>query len=204
MHSVLTIDSPATSHDLTTLAAVKAELGITDTTEDGNLAVWITAASQAAEAYCDRVFVEETVTETFRNRRGINLDGLVLARSPLSELISVTADGETLTEDVEFEQDPGSAILYRISNGKSCHWRFTSLVANYKAGFPADKIPVNLARAALVMVKLLRGSATRDPAVKSENMLGTYSYTLFGGADIHEGMPADVAALLSPYRNISV
>ena len=63
---MLTVTSPASTFDLALLASVKSELSITDRSEDANLARWIGQASTAIAAYCNRVFVTETVSETFR------------------------------------------------------------------------------------------------------------------------------------------
>jgi hypothetical protein len=69
MNSILTVTTPASSYDLTALATVKTELGITDNTENDKLRTWITQASIIAASYCRRVFARETLTETFRPAR---------------------------------------------------------------------------------------------------------------------------------------
>ena len=63
------------------LATVKAELGITDRSEDENLARWIKQASDAVSKHCNRVFAQETLSETFRLK--CREDGLLLARFPV-------------------------------------------------------------------------------------------------------------------------
>lgn len=216
MHSILTVNTAATSYDLTTLAAVKAELGITGTDEDTAITAWITQASQAAALYCNRVFAEETVTETFRDSGHVRYgqsdkfwqrprEAWLLARNPVTAVASVVEDDTALVQgtDYEFASD---GVLYRLSNGYARHWRFyKSLVVRYTAGFPGNATPVPLARSAISLVKLLRASATRDPALRSENILsGLYSYTLFNSTEFPSGIPADVEALLAPYRNITI
>jgi hypothetical protein len=102
MNSILTVTDAATSYDLTTLANVKAELGITSGDGDTILRRYISGASQAAMQYCNRVFAVETVSEQFlpgrreRMIRGI-VSPLQLSRWPLTAVSSVTEDGAALT-----------------------------------------------------------------------------------------------------------
>ena len=49
--------------DLVSLASVKVELGLADTSKDSNLLVWITQASNSAARFCNRVFPIETFQE---------------------------------------------------------------------------------------------------------------------------------------------
>jgi hypothetical protein len=58
----------ATTIDLLTLAELKTMLGIstTDTSEDAQLAMWITQFSDMVATMCNRVFAKEKVEETWR------------------------------------------------------------------------------------------------------------------------------------------
>lgn len=206
MYSNLVVTGAAGSYDLTTLAVVKAELSISGTTEDTAIATWITQASQAAAEYCNRVFPSETVAETFRERESfVKHDRIVLARFPVSAVASVVEDSTALVVGTDYEIDKDRGFLYRLSAGVNVDWSFTSLVVTYTAGYAT--LPVLLGRAAISLVKLLRANATRDPSLRSENILsGLYSYTLFNpGSDFAAGgMPADITAQLDFYRNITV
>jgi hypothetical protein len=62
---ITTVVTPASSHDLTTLDAVKDELPISGNGSDAILGRYISGASQAVEQYCNRVFVVETVSDQF-------------------------------------------------------------------------------------------------------------------------------------------
>lgn len=55
--------------DYVTLAEIKSFLRVSDTQDDAELTIWITAASRAIDAYCNRQFGKETVTITRTYRR---------------------------------------------------------------------------------------------------------------------------------------
>jgi hypothetical protein len=214
MKSLLTVVTPAPSQDLTLLATVKAELGITVTTEDPAIETWIDQASAACAAYCNRVFGSETVTETFRNLTSIRdrlrrekPDVLLLERFPVTAFTSIVEDGTALIEDTDYECDPATGRLYRLLSDGLVNWEFDKLAVTYTGGYALlGALPLTIERACIGMVKLLRANATRDPALRSENILsGLYSYTLFDpGSYGVSGFPADIEADLAPFRNISV
>jgi len=62
---ISTVISAASTYDLTTLADVKDDLGITSTASDATLARMISAVSAAVANYCNTVFPVETVCDTF-------------------------------------------------------------------------------------------------------------------------------------------
>lgn len=106
---------------LTTLARVKAELGITDALKDALLEGWINDASEAIERRCGRKFQRAEVLEKLR---GTGTQSLLLSRTPVVSVTSVEVDG-TMLEDDDYEIDDGGAgILNRESgwptSGESC------------------------------------------------------------------------------------
>jgi hypothetical protein len=216
MNSVLTVNTVATTYDLTTLATVKAELGLTTTAEDTNLATWITQASAACAAYCNRVFGLETVTEVFRNKflypfrsdNYRNIASIILTRTPVTSLDVLTQDGVILAADVDYQLDPEEGLIYRLnsSDDSLSQWYFKKLVVNYKGGYAlVGTLPHNIERACITQVQAIRASASRDPNVKSENLPGVLSTTYWSpGANDNGALAPEVTALLDPYRNVSV
>ena len=100
---------PLTVHALTTLQAVKDELGIMDSSKDSVLERLINAASEAIEQYCGRHFeYEQGVQETLAGTGGSRL---VLSRIPVRAVTSVTVSGMPLDDYVV--EDPKAGILYR-------------------------------------------------------------------------------------------
>ena len=64
------------------LETVRAELGVTDRSEDENLARWIRQASDVISKYFNRTFAQETIDETFR--RATRSDDILLSRYPVA------------------------------------------------------------------------------------------------------------------------
>src|SRR4051812_48224477 len=102
MQTSLTVVTPALSFALTRVDTVKAELGLTGSSEDDQIDDYIWQASSAITGYLGRVIAEETVTETFRftAQEACRWDAiqLVLARYPVTDIDSVVAGGTALDE----------------------------------------------------------------------------------------------------------
>lgn len=215
MQSVLIVNTPATSSDLTILANVKAELSLITTAEDVNLATWITQASGACAAYCNRTFGLETVTETFRNRFSYiyrqfdnRVEKILLVRNPVVAINSIVQDGTPLVQDVDYQLDPEEGILYRLdpTTDAITHWGFSKLVVNYSGGYQLiGSLPYNVERACITQVKAIRGNASRDQQVKSETIPGVLTTAYWSaGANENGALEPEVTALLDPFRNVSV
>jgi hypothetical protein len=213
MQTVLIVNTPADSSNLTDLATIKAELGITDTSEDTNLTTWIAQASASCAAYCDRVFGLEVVTETFRNRFSFvyrtenRVDSIRLARNPVVTITSIVCDTVVLVQDVDYELDPVEGILYRLDGFDNIiQWCFAKLVINYSGGWALiGTLPLNIERACIVQVKSIRSDATRDTSVKSESIPGVLSTTYVTSNNTDSVSLDPIAAgFLDPYRNIGV
>lgn len=106
----ITITVPATETRLTTLERVKAELGVTDTTDDAVLEGMLDRASSAIADETRRVFGVHTVTETL-DGTGSRLLGL--SRTPIIAVSAVLEDGTAIT-DYSIE-DAGAGALYRAN-----------------------------------------------------------------------------------------
>lgn len=208
MKSVLTVVTPAESVDLTVLANVKAELGISTTAEDVNLETWIDQASGVITGACNRVFGKETVTESFRNRVPlIEPERIVLRRTPVTSITSVVENGTTLVEDTDYEIDYDSGIMTRLSGDYETRWSFRTLVVTYAGGYDLlGTLPIAIEKATIVLVKQFRSAANRDPLLKSEEIPGVLTQTFWvgGTGDKSNGIPHEVETLIAPYRDIAV
>src|SRR5581483_4195480 len=98
-----------TSYDLTTLAIVKDELGITGTKSDATLKRYLSSASASAAQYCNRVFPVETIKDQIWAQRDRyprivpgGIPALKLSRFPIVTVASVTEDGTALVQDTDF------------------------------------------------------------------------------------------------------
>jgi hypothetical protein len=193
--------TPATATDLVALATLKAELGITDTSQDVALARLIRQASQRLATFCSRThFGRETVRQISRLQRDADRQALILERDLEPTISTVTEDGEVLVQDEEWEQD--GSVLFRLDvSGCRQPWQGTVIMVDYVVGFDlATLIPPDLERACIDCVVAMREAQGRDAMLKSESVLDLSQRTWFDPGTTN-GLPPAVAASLagSPY-----
>lgn len=192
---------PGLSIDLTVLATVKTELGITDTESDAWLQTKITQSSAAIASACGRVFQRETVADRFNLGWSSCDDKLVLSRYPVESIVSVTEANQTLAAgDYEFESANG--FLFRLSGDARRAWTGGRIVVTYEAGYDLlESLPHDLEQACILLVKQNYFAKTRDPLVKGITIPGvsTYDYWV-GGVGQGGGMPPEVQSLLTRYK----
>src|ERR1051326_3771380 len=126
----ITVITPYLSCNLTTLERAKLRFKKSDTTDDDFLEkLAIPACSSRAASYCNREFGTQTYEDTFRQphhrhwlfegfRHTHRDDVIVLRQAPIRAIQSVTEDGVSLTENVDFDFDDESGLLYLLG-GKS-------------------------------------------------------------------------------------
>ncbi len=205
---MITIITPAATHDMTVLATVKTRLGITTTADDDLLASLITAYSGVAEDYTNRVFAEETVEETFRFARfALRPSELWLERYPVTEIVSATDGDTTLTSD-DYELDGDKGKLLRL-NGNDIPWFWTGpkVVIRYTAGYALlDSLPFGIEEAVIEMVKATYLARNRDPMLKSQQVIdvGTEQYWVGGVPGQDGGLPDTIRDKLDKHRRVSV
>lgn len=202
---ILTVVTPATSYDLTTLAVVKDELSITDGSKDTTLKRYITSASAAAAQYCGRVFPEETVKdEVWPGRDGppvVNgIDVVQLSRYPVVAVASVTENGTALVDGTDFRTDTDNGLLIRLdSNGYPRRWCAWPIVVQYSGGY--SPIPDDVEDAVIRMVTKRYSAKGRDASLKQESIPGVIErqFWIATGEDAGNMTP-DIADILSNYR----
>lgn len=211
MRSILTVTTASDTYDLSVLATLRTEFGITDNTENAKLAVWLTQASHIAASYCKRVFAQETLTETFRpdQNRGLSSsrrESLILARRPITSVTSVTIDDVALTS-VEYEYDADAGILYRLdtSGYRSCWYCCKSIIVVYVAGYELlATLPYDVERAVIMMVRDMRADQTRDPNLIEQEIPGVIRNRWWADGQSTVLLPPEISGLLDPYRNVWV
>jgi hypothetical protein len=209
MERILSVVQAASSIDLVKLSVAKAELGVTDTASDYRIVRYISQASAAAAAFCGRVLVEETVSEQIRMFPRVDSASLVntpdrikLTRRPVSAISSVVEDGVTLTIGTDFELDPGTGRLSRLSDDEQIAWHFRKLVVGYTAGYAADAIPADLQAAVIDIIQGLWSSFARDPFIKREVVPGAYDVTFQDQSGY--GLTDYQCGLLAPYVSVAI
>lgn len=209
---MLKILTPAATQDLTTLAAIKAELQLTDSSDDAVLADLIRQSSSMISTHCRRIFGKETVRETFQFTYGSCGHVLLLQRTPVVEIISVHEDDRLLL-DTDYMVDEQTGRLIRVYAGHQVDWWPIRATVDYIGGYELlAELPYDVERCCLDMVKRLYFSRNRDPSLRGEKILDVIEQSYFGSAANggavagagfpSDGLPSDIAGRLTPYRNL--
>ena len=203
--------SGASPFDLTTVAVLTGEPWFQQTLNPIWLQRVLTACSISIANYCNRIFAQQTYTDTFFPQRDPpisvtigGVDPLQLAYFPMTSGSSVvTENGVSLVLGTDYLEDPELGQLTRLDvNGWPMRWPKLGLVVQYQAGYTMAAIPPDLADAAIEFVKWRYYSATRDPGLKSEEVPGDYSASyLWGtGPGGPDDIPATVSGKIERYR----
>lgn len=213
---MLEITTPSETEDLTTLATVKADLGITDNSRDDALNRYISDASAECADYCNTTFGLAGYRETFMEG-GDGTDKLLLARRPLVAVASVVENDKTLVADTDYRVDLANGLVYRLP--KSTGWSWTqgyafrpvwwyggTIIVEYTAGYDLlDNLPRAIERACLATIREVYYSAARDPQMARVNIPGvierTYSAAR-GDVSADPALPKAVTDLLERYRRL--
>lgn len=209
---------------LTTLAIVKDDLGITDTSSDTRLERMILQASEAIGRYCNRTFRKASATDKLRPN---GLRKLVLAQTPLVSLTSMLDDTSAVDITTWSIEDAGAGVILctspTIPNDPPVPWSIgrdplmglgtRSLSVTYIGGYvlPNDStgtvnLPYDLRAAAGITACSLFRSRGADRRIASES-LGDASVS-YGGVNTAIGrgaggiIPDDALPMLAPYRRI--
>ena len=198
--------TPGASLDLTTLATVKTELGITDTDNDAWLQTKITQTSVAIASACRRVFQQETVADYFNLGWRSCDEALVLSRFPVNEVVSVTESNSVLAAD-QYDVDSSKGMLYRMRGDCRSAWTGGRIAVTYSAGYVLlTTLPHDLEQACILLVKQNYFAKTRDPLIKSVAIPGVSTYDYWAGSTGKGGgggMPPEVQTLIEPYKTIA-
>ncbi|MDO9712452.1 hypothetical protein [Paracraurococcus lichenis] len=201
---MLTVLTPASTDDLTILATLKAELGVTDAASDTYLADLITQVSGTCASFCGRPgWGRETVRQI--ERLAGWRDCIFLERDLVPSISSVTAADTALVADVDYELD--GSLLYRLSGDRRVAWSCGRVVIEYAAGYPLlGGLPYDLERAALDLCKAWWSAKGRDPQVRSLKVLNEIETAYFDPDKVQSigGLPIDIAARLQPYRAVAL
>lgn len=215
MDRLLTVVTPAASRDLTALATVKTQLGISGSASDGLLSSLITSASKAAANKCNGELIYEVVSEQFRPYPFLGAPSLSnlptyihLRRLPVAAVQLVTEDDVALVEGTDYEIDAQRGKITRLYNDLAYGWRFRKLVIQYGGGyvFPDSggsprTLPEDLEQAVIEIVKDMWFAANRDPLVKAENIPGVREVQYWvGSIGSDGGWPPRVTDLLGAYQ----
>lgn len=205
---MLTVITPAASRRLTTVPAVREELGFEAgiPTDDVILGL-IDAATSTIESFCNRVFARETVLETLRPER--QLRRMVLERFPVTTVASIVENDETLAP-ADYELNPSYGIVLRLHGDRLDSWCTGKILITYTAGWlvpdqVSTDLPKDIERAALRLVGAYWSTRSRaDSLVKREDVQGIGSVEYWMPGQRNALPDPEAEQLLSPYRRLVI
>jgi hypothetical protein len=182
---------------------VKTYLGITGTSEDTLLDLYISSAVAEAERYCDRFFLQRTVVEQLFEENASRT--IVLMHKPLASLTSIVDEsGQTVSSSDYLVDLPGGIVTMKYPGVTLSG----DLTVSYVAGWLAASIPSGIALGCLDLIKQMRNAKSRndDAVIRQSPDIGsvTYKGAVPGVSATGPGglpdMPASVQRHLAPYR----
>lgn len=195
---MLTVVTPPTTNDLTTIETATRELRLDDHQDNLlGLAELIQKASAACAGWCMRPegFGRATVTQT--ERLTVSRECIILDRDLNPSITTVVEDGDTLAGS-DYEVDDGR--LYRLDDDERIEWPAVKIVITYEAGYldggELDDLPQEIESACLLTLAAMHQARGENPLVRrSDN--GLLSTSL---APTNGGIPDQAAQLLAPFR----
>lgn len=209
---MLEIITPASDPNLLTVEEARAIVGLAsgDTSKDAQLERLVDRVSAEIHSACriargrgaPRTLRQETVQETKFYSGGRSL---ILARRHEITLTSFTIGG--VSYDVtDFIVDGDAGKVSAVTGTEFTEWPRGLAVVVYEAGF--DEVPPDLAGAAADLLRIFYSSESRDPLVKSVRVdvdgideVETQYWVGATSPSVTFGIPSDIAARLTPYRN---
>jgi hypothetical protein len=216
----LTVISGSTDTRLTTLEAVKLELGIDGSTKDELLTNLIDQASDAIRRITGRTFTREQVTETLDSKGGTKM---VLSRTPVISIDAVSFLGSTVSSTTYEIDDIDAGILF-----KKTGWNATTLGVQaiervplnegardwsitYTAGYVMPDwhgtgtvnrtLPRDIERVCIDMVKWWQGSLKRDPNIIKEKVgEAEVTYANLGNSGDGDNLPPRISGMLKHWK----
>jgi hypothetical protein len=179
--------------DLTTLAAAKQWMGLTDSSQDQQIARLITVYSQAAVSYIGRELARRTTTE-FADGPGGNT--LVVRNYPIISISSLSIDDRQIPASSSFSA-PGfrhSDTVIDLTGGLRFTRGTRNVAVTMVCGYPT--IPAGAEQAVLLAIHAGISARDRDPNTNSESVPGVYSQSYSAPTFL----PSGSRELLEPLR----
>lgn len=199
---------------LTTLETVKADLGISTTTDDDFIKRKINFASQAIEDFCDRVFGTSEVTETFKAEGQLRF---VVARAPIASISEITYDGtEVDSDNYEIEGPWTIRMIYAASNSNMMTGAISAAIlpgtsrklysVTYTGGYAlpgaaTPTLPSTIEEACITQVISEYRQRGRDKSIKAERLL-SWNATYGDSTDKDSGLLKSVVSMITPHKRI--
>ena len=182
---------------------VKPYLGITGAAQDTILTLYIGAATDQAEGYCQRFFLSRDVTEKMFSEQPSR--HLVLSNGFLSEFILLEDGDGNEVDAADYTLDLQAGIVTLVDPGATFEGDYT---ATYTAGWLAEDMPAAIQLALCELVKQMSNTKSKDSdiVIMQSPDIGTVTSkgAIPGIASSNPGplqdLPASVQRGLSKYK----
>ncbi len=180
----ITVVVPAADHLLTTIEVVKAELSLSDSSEDLLIESYIEQASDLIKSVTGRTFAREQIKETIG---AVGLPEILLSLTPIITVDEIKHDGTVVPAADYSILDDKVGILFKLSGWTSTEiawntfakehpspylkpdWEFTYtagyILPNWSTVLAPRTLPHDLERACIEIVKTFRSGKTLDTSV---------------------------------------
>lgn len=208
---MLTISSPNTDRTLLTIAELRSAAKVTNDSRDtelqilgGYVAAAITKACRVRtagaipptlrlEGVSETVHSDQRYLTRLSRRFEDGPAPIVLSRIPVVDLSAVTENG-ILLESSDYEFEPSSGFLFRLSSVCRIEWCRGKVVSDYTAGYAV--VPDDLKYAAIKFVKLELQRDGRDLLQKRETIPGVIDREWWVEPGREVGVPPEIMDLL--------
>lgn len=206
-YKLLTTINTTASGTLVSLADVKAELSLTNGSQDTLVSRYLAASTAAIEQYCNRTFGTQDVTDEFWPDRENHayqvtpgISEITVSQWPIIAVETVTENGDTLVDGTDYRVDYRAGKVIRLNEQPyPTLWRAWPILIKYTGGYAT--IPADVQDACIRLVKARYLAKDRDPFLRSESIPGVRdaSWWVATGSDAGN-LPPDVQDILDNYR----
>lgn len=203
MYSIFSVTDPADDLSLLTIAELRAAAGVADGSQDTALYALGRSVSATISRQCglahDGVnpptLLSETCSDVIRLRK--LTETLLLSRRPVTSITSVTVNDELLDTD-EYEIDPATGLLTRLSDDIPICWPCGKVEIEYIAGYTVA--PDDLKLAASKLATTLAAEQAQDPNLKRVDIPGVIEKEYWVSPTTDPLVTKEISQLLAPYR----
>lgn len=192
---------------------LKADLGITDASQDSRLDSLLLDASSLVLGYIGRPVLDNTWRDVIEVRHGEQRLSLTLGVYPVTKiLLFMQQQSGALTSEqiADLDVQPGAGIVYPPAAGPAL-WTPGRYIITYQAGYTPPVVnkdgsispgtlPRSISSAVLLTAKAAWHATDRDPLLRSESEQGTGSTSWAATAAGSGGLPQAAADALARYR----